>query len=182
MSAYLLKPIRQSELRGAIAMVLGSRPKDGTVALITRFSVRDARQLGIALAILVTEDYVVNQRLVARMLEREDIKFSWWPTGRKRWTHLPKMNMTLFLWMCRCPEMDGLTATTILREREAGSRKHQVVIALTAHALKGDEERCLAAGMDAYLSKPIQPQALDEKCQLPALNKGSQLVTSLPEK
>lgn len=80
--------------------------------------------------------------------------------------------------------MDGLTATTILREREAGSRKHQVVIALTAHALKGDEERCLAAGMDAYLSKPIQPQALDEIIvgQLPALIKGSQLVTSLPEK
>lgn len=60
------------------------------------------------------------------------------------------------------PEMDGITATSVLRQREQDSSKHQVVIALTAHAMKSDEERCLAAGMDGYLSKPIRPQALDD--------------------
>lgn len=60
------------------------------------------------------------------------------------------------------PEMDGLTATSLLRQREQGSSKHQVVIALTAHAMKSDKERCLAAGMDDYLAKPIGAQALDE--------------------
>jgi CheY-like chemotaxis protein len=60
------------------------------------------------------------------------------------------------------PEMDGLEATSTLREKEKTTGHHQIVIAVTAHAMKGDRERCLANGMDNYLSKPIQPQELDE--------------------
>ncbi len=119
MSAYLLKPIRQSELRGAIAMVLGSRPKDGTVALITRFSVRDARQLGIALAILVTEDYVVNQRLVARMLEKRGHKVFVVANGQEALDALAKDEYDLVFMDVQMPR-DGWTDGNYDSQREGG--------------------------------------------------------------
>ena len=122
--------------------------------------------------------------LVAQMLEKRGPRVFVVANGQEALDALAKDEYDLVFMDVQMPEMDGLTATAILRERGAGSRKLQVVIALTAHALKGDEERCLVAGMDAYLSKLIQPRALDEIIagQLPALDKVSQLVTSLPEK
>ncbi len=82
--------------------------------------------------------------------------------GREALAALEKESYDLVLMDIQMPEMDGLEATAAIREKEKGSGIHQPVIALTAHAMKGDRERCLAGGMDGYLSKPIRLQELDE--------------------
>ena len=75
---------------------------------------------------------------------------------------LEKESFDLVLMDVQMPEMDGFEATAAIREKEKGSGLHQAVVALTAHAMKGDREKCLAGGMDGYLSKPIRPQELDQ--------------------
>lgn len=81
--------------------------------------------------------------------------------GREALAALEKDAFDLVLMDIQMPEMDGLEATAAIRKKEELSGNHQAVVALTAHAMKGDQERCLAAGMDGYLSKPIRPQELD---------------------
>jgi PAS domain S-box-containing protein len=161
-AAYLLKPIRQSELREAIALVLGARQQNGPVPLVTRYSLQDARDPDDVLSILVAEDNLVNQRLAVRMLEKRGHRVSIAANGLEALEALSRKAFDIVFMDVQMPEMDGLTATSVLRQREQGSQTHQLVIALTAHAMKGDEDRCLAAGMDGYLTKPIQAQALDE--------------------
>jgi len=161
-AADLLKPIRQSELREAIALVLGARQPNGAIPLVTRYSLHDARDPHDVLSILVAEDNPVNQRLAARMLEKRGHRVTLAGNGSEALDALVRESFDIVFMDVQMPEMDGLTATSLLRQREKGSSKHQVVIALTAHAMKSDEERCLAAGMDGYLSKPIRPQELDE--------------------
>jgi CheY-like chemotaxis protein len=85
--------------------------------------------------------------------------------GREALAALENKHFDLVLMDVQMPEMDGLEATAALRAREKDSGKHLWVVALTAHAMKGDRERCLSAGMDAYLSKPIRPAELDEVLQ-----------------
>jgi two-component system sensor histidine kinase/response regulator len=161
-AAYLLKPIRQSELREAIALVLGARPHHGAIPLVTRYSLQDARDPDDVLSILVAEDNLVNQRLAARMLEKRGHRVTLAGNGQEALDALAREDFDIVFMDVQMPEMDGMTATSLLRQREQDSSKHQVVIALTAHAMKSDEGRCLAAGMDGYLSKPIRPQELDE--------------------
>jgi len=161
-AAYLLKPVRQSELREAIALVLGGRPYNGAIPLVTRYSLQDVRDVDDILSILVAEDNLVNQRLAARMLEKRGHRVTLAGNGQEALDAIAREAFDIVFMDVQMPEMDGMTAASILRQREQGSSKHQVVIALTAHALKGDEERCLAAGMDGYLSKPIRPQELDD--------------------
>jgi CheY-like chemotaxis protein len=141
---------------------LGARQHNGAIPLVTRYSLHDARDPHDVLSILVAEDNPVNQRLAARMLEKRGHRVTLAGHGQEALDALAREAFDFVLMDVQMPEMDGLTATSLLRQREQGSSKHQVVIALTAHALKGDEERCLAAGMDGYLSKPIRPQELDE--------------------
>ena len=81
--------------------------------------------------------------------------------GREALLALEKESFDLVFMDLQMPEMDGFAATATIREKEKGTGKHQEVIALTAHAMSGDRERCLTAGMDAYLSKPIRPHELD---------------------
>ena len=161
-AAYLLKPIRQSELREAIARVLGAREQNGAIPLLTRYSLQDARDPESVLRVLVAEDNPVNQRLVVRMLEKRGHRVAVAGNGREAVDVLAKDSFDIVFMDVQMPEMDGLEATARIREKEEGSESHQIVIALTAHAMKGDRERCLAAGMDAYLSKPIRPQELDD--------------------
>jgi PAS domain S-box-containing protein len=161
-SAYLLKPIRQSELREAIARVLGARKLEGAIPLITRCSLQDAWDPETVLRILVAEDNPVNQRLVVRMLEKRGHRVVVAGNGLEALEALAKDTFDLVLMDVQMPEMDGIKATAGIREKEIGTGRHQIVIALTAHAMKGDRERCLANGMDEYLSKPIRPQELDE--------------------
>jgi two-component system sensor histidine kinase/response regulator len=161
-SAYLLKPIRQSELREAIARVLGDHEQQGATPLITRFSLQDARDPATSLRVLVAEDNLVNQRLVVRLLEKRGHRVVLAGNGREALAALGEDSFDLVLMDVQMPDMDGFEATAAIREKEEGSRIHQPVIALTAHAMKGDRERCLAGGMDGYLTKPIRPAELDE--------------------
>jgi PAS domain S-box-containing protein len=161
-SAYLLKPIRQSELREAIARVLGAREQKGAIPLITRYSLGDAQEPAAVLRVLVAEDNAVNQRLASRLLEKRGHRVTVMVNGREALEALEKQTFDLILMDVQMPEMDGFEATSAIREREKHTGAHIPIIALTAHAMKGDMERCLAAGMDGYLSKPIRPQDLDE--------------------
>jgi PAS domain S-box-containing protein len=160
-SAYLLKPIRQSELREAIARVLGAREQTGAIPLVTRYSLHDARDQETVLRVLVAEDNPVNQRLTVRMLEKRGHRVVVATNGREALDALAKETFDLVFMDVQMPEMDGIEATGGIRKQEIGSDRHQIVIALTAHAMKGDRDRCLAAGMDDYLSKPIRSQELD---------------------
>jgi two-component system, sensor histidine kinase and response regulator len=162
-AAYLLKPIRQSELREAIARVLGAREQKGAVPLLTRYSLQDARDPATFLRVLVAEDNPVNQLLATRLLEKRGHCVVMTANGREALEALAKDSYDLVLMDLQMPEMDGLEATAALRakEKEKNDGIRQPVIALTAHAMKGDQERCLAAGMDGYLAKPIRPQELD---------------------
>jgi two-component system, sensor histidine kinase and response regulator len=161
-SAYLMKPIRQSELREAIARVLGARERKGAIPLITRFSLRDARDPAEVLSVLVAEDNPVNQRLATRLLEKRGHRVILVGNGREAVDAQAKERFDLVLMDVQMPEMDGLEATAAIRRRESGSGNHQPIIALTAHAMKGDQEICLAAGMDGYIAKPIRVQELDQ--------------------
>jgi len=160
-SAYLLKPIRQSELREAVARVLGAREQQGAIPLVTRFSLQDAREPDAFLSVLIAEDNLVNQRLAVRLLEKRGHQVAVAATGLEALKALEKEKFDLVLMDVQMPEMDGLEATVAIRQKEKGSGLHQAIVALTAHAMKGDREKCLAAGMDGYLTKPIRPQELD---------------------
>jgi two-component system, sensor histidine kinase and response regulator len=160
-AAYLLKPIRQSELREAIARVLGAKEQKGAIPLITRYSLQDARDPATSLCVLLAEDNAVNQRLTVRLLEKRGHRVVVAGNGREALEAMEKETFDLVLMDVQMPEMDGLAATLAIREKEKGTSTHLVVVALTAHAMKGDRERCLAAGMDDYLSKPIRPPELD---------------------
>jgi len=161
-SAYLLKPIRQSELREAIARILGAREQKGAIPLVTRYSLQDARDPAEVLRVLIVEDNLVNQRLATRMLEKRGHRVVVAANGLQALEALDKDAFDLVLMDVQMPEMGGMEATAKIREKETLTGKHQPVIALTAHAMKGDQERCLTAGMDGYLAKPIRPQELDD--------------------
>src|SRR6266404_4887659 len=161
-AAYLLKPIRQSELREAIGRVLGADKPDGAIPLITRYSLQDGREPGSSLKVLLAEDNVVNQRLVVRLLEKRGHRVAVAANGLEALAALKKETFDLVLMDVQMPDMDGMEATAAIREEEKSGGEHQMIIALTAHAMKGDREKCLSAGMDGYLTKPIRPQELDE--------------------
>ncbi len=159
-AAYLVKPIVQSQLFDAVLNVLATKdqqPHD--VPLVTRHSLREARR---GLRILLAEDNVVNQVLVCRLLEKHGHSVVVANNGRKALEELEKEKFDLVLMDVSMPEMDGYEAVAAIRAKEGAAQTHVPIIAMTAHAMKGDRERCLAAGMDAYVSKPVQPKELFE--------------------
>jgi PAS domain S-box-containing protein len=160
-AAYLLKPIRQSELREAVARALGAPKQEGAIPLITRYSLQDAQEHRSSLRVLVVEDNLVNQRLAVRLLEKRGHHVAVAGNGRQALEALEKEHFDLVLMDLQMPEMDGFEATAAIRKMEGANDHRLPIVALTAHAMKGDREKCLAAGMDGYLSKPIRPQELD---------------------
>ncbi|MEO7189723.1 MAG: response regulator [Vicinamibacterales bacterium] len=157
-AAYLTKPIKRSELFSAIVLALagGSAQRDRP-ALVTRHSLREARQAG---RILLIEDNTVNQLVAKRMLEKRGYTVVVANHGREALTILGESVPGWFgcaLMDVQMPEMDGFECTAIIRQREGSTGLHLPIIAMTAHAMKEDEARCLAAGMDGYLTKPIDP-------------------------
>ncbi|MFC5863273.1 response regulator [Acidicapsa dinghuensis] len=161
-SAYLLKPIRQSELREAVARVLSAHEAKEVSPVITRYSLREMIQENKSLKILLAEDNLVNQKLAGRLLEKRNHFVTIVGNGKEALAALEKDHFDLVLMDVQMPEMDGLEATKALREREQATGIRQPIVAMTALAMNGDKERCIEAGMDGYISKPIRPQELDE--------------------
>ena len=173
-AAYLTKPIKRSDLRAAIVLALGgaSAPRDRP-ALVTRHSVREGRQTG---RILLVEDNAVNQLVARRLLEKRGHTVVIANNGREALAILDESAPAWFgcaLMDVHMPEMDGFECTAAIRDGERTNGIHLPIIAMTANAMKGDEARCLAAGMDGYLSKPIQPDELFELVE-------RYLVTNVP--
>ena len=164
-AGYLTKPINRSELREALVRALSVEPAESsslsTPPLVTRHSLREARSSG---RILLVEDNAVNQLVASRLLEKGGHAVTVANSGREALAALEAAAFDGFacvLMDIQMPEMDGFEATAVIRERERHTPGvHLPIIAMTAHTMKGDAERCLAAGMDAYVSKPIHPDAL----------------------
>jgi signal transduction histidine kinase/CheY-like chemotaxis protein len=156
-AAYLTKPVKNSELLDTILGALGKAltPR-AEPALITRHSLREGRLLDILLA----EDNAVNQRLAVRLLEKRGHRVTVAADGREALAAIEKQKYDLVLMDVQMPEMDGFAATTTIRENEKTTGAHILIVAMTANAMKGDQERCLAIGMDGYISKPIESQRL----------------------
>jgi signal transduction histidine kinase/CheY-like chemotaxis protein len=155
-SAYLVKPVRQGELLDAICSVLNLRTQR-KAPLVTRHALREARNRS---RILLVEDNAVNQTLAVRLLEKRGYIVSTAGNGREALTALEKQDFDVVLMDVQMPEMDGFEATAAIRQSERSTPRRIPIIAMTAHALKGDEERCVLAGMDAYISKPIRTNEL----------------------
>jgi CheY-like chemotaxis protein len=112
------------------------------------------------LRILLTEDNAVNQKLALRLLEKRGHQVSVAGNGKESLAALEKDSYDVVLMDVQMPEMDGFEATAAIRAKEKRTGSHVPIIAMTAHAMKGDRERCLEAGMDEYVSKPLQPREL----------------------
>ena len=112
------------------------------------------------LKILLAEDNVINQKLAVKLLERKGHQVVVAGDGKEALEKLDQSDFDLILMDVQMPELDGLQATMEIRQREQKTLEHIPIIALTAHAMKGDRERCLEAGMDDYIAKPINPQVL----------------------
>jgi PAS domain S-box-containing protein len=159
-SSYLLKPITPTELRDAIQLTLaqglGARAES---QLVTRHSLREAWQ---SLRVLLAEDNPVNQRLATHILERLGHEVTHAGTGREVLELLETGDFDLILMDIQMPELGGVEATQRIRARESREGGHIPIVAMTAHAMTGDRERFLAAGMDEYISKPISQERLRE--------------------
>jgi signal transduction histidine kinase/CheY-like chemotaxis protein len=156
-SAYVIKPIRKGELLKVIVRVL--QDKDAFTAPAQEQLLAEAeRRTG--LRILAAEDNRVNQRLLVRLLEKEGHAVTIVEDGEAAVAISAKQAFDLILMDVQMPNLDGLEAARCIRSRELATGKHMPIIALTAHAMKGDRERCLEAGMDAYVAKPVQKQEL----------------------
>jgi signal transduction histidine kinase/DNA-binding response OmpR family regulator len=154
--SYLIKPIKQSDLLDAILTVLGSRCAQA--ALVPPAEPIDASSA--PLHVLVVEDNLINQKLVTRMLEPHGHTVELAGNGRLALAALERQNFDLVLMDVQMPEMDGFEATAAIRARERETGRRVPIVAMTAHAMKGDRERCLAAGMDAYVAKPVAKRDL----------------------
>ncbi len=151
----IAKPIRREELKQTILTTLGiSLAPEPPVA--ARSSLPSPTQLRI----LVAEDNIVNQRVARAMLEKQGHQVSVAANGKLVLSLLAKQPFDVILMDVQMPELDGFEAAAAIRAAEAGTGRHQPIIAMTAHAMKGDAEHCIAAGMDAYVSKPVKQEVL----------------------
>jgi CheY-like chemotaxis protein len=158
-SAYLLKPIRKSELLSAILTTFGQAAAGTPRTLVTR---HELRQAGRSLHVLLVEDNPVNQTVGLRTLERIGHTAVLANNGSEALSLLSKQEFDLVLMDVQMPVMDGLTATGHIRATEKGTGRHIPIIAMTARAMRGDREACIAAGMDGYIAKPINREELEK--------------------
>jgi len=158
-ACHLVKPIKQSDLHDAIMKVLGSE-------LIGRDDVSALQEEAITssrpLRILLAEDNVVNQRLGVRLLEKRGHNVTVVGDGREVLKVLDRGNFDVILMDVQMPTMSGLEATAAIRQVEQMAGGHVPIVAMTAHAMAGDRQRCLEAGMDDYVAKPLEPKTLFE--------------------
>ena len=164
---YLIKPITGSDLLDAIRKALAGTLVNQTRALPPYPLAEDKAQLPTSdrfnLHILLAEDNVVNRKLAARLLEKQGHRVTVASNGKEALGQLEQEHFDLVLMDVQMPEMNGFDTTAAIRNREKHSGQHIPIIAMTAHAMKGDREHCLEVGMDGYVSKPIQSKELSEE-------------------
>jgi PAS domain S-box-containing protein len=158
LAAYLTKPIKQSSLLEAILLAHGAIiDQIGQLPLITQHTLK---KMDRQYSILLVEDNLINQKLGLRILENSGHKADLAENGLEALAAVKKDSYDLILMDVQMPEMDGFQATRKIRKMEEKTGAHIPIIAMTAHAMRGDRERCLEAGMDDYISKPIKPEEL----------------------
>jgi len=153
----ITKPVLQADLANALPLAVGAQPLQPQQAATQTDSVAEARQLA-PLDILLVEDHPSNQRLAITLLERWGNRITLAQDGREALDRLSSQRFDLVLMDMQMPVIDGLEATRMFRAKEQGQRTP--IIAMTANAMQGDKERCLAAGMDGYLTKPFKRDQL----------------------
>jgi len=163
-AGYLPKPIKQSVLFDCLSVILtgaGLKRVDTQKELITRHAIAESRRANPR--ILLAEDNIVNQRVALGILKKQGMSADAVANGVEAVTTLQTIPYDLVLMDCQMPELDGYEATAKIRDPESGVLDNKIpIIAMTANAMQGDREKCLEAGMDDYLSKPIRPKALVE--------------------
>ena len=171
--ANLTKPVKQSDLLDAIFSVLGAGSSEVKTSQPER---RASSKRPRGSRILLAEDNAVNQALAVAILEKQGHRVVVAQNGREALAALERSPdaFDLILMDVQMPELGGLETTALIREREKSTGKHIPIVAMTAHALKGDRERCLEAGMDEYLAKPIQPERLRKMVDEMVLTTGGQ--------
>jgi two-component system, sensor histidine kinase and response regulator len=160
-AGYLLKPVTHRDLTDCLSMVLGTQAEGwrmSTQPIVTRHALRSQR-VREAHHILLAEDNLVNQKVACRILEKLGYRVDVAADGQAAFNAWQSGRYDLILMDCQMPVMDGYETTRQIREHESGA-KHIPIIALTAHAMKGADNECRAAGMDEYLSKPIDREQL----------------------
>jgi CheY-like chemotaxis protein len=162
-AAYLLKPVTHRDLTDCLLMVLGTQAEGWRLAtqpIVTRHALRSQRARD-SYHILLAEDNVVNQKVACRILEKLGYRVDVAADGQAAFTAWETGRYDLILMDCQMPVMDGYETTRKIRQHQAPGRRTPI-IALTAHAMKGADNECRAAGMDDYLSKPIDRGELQQ--------------------
>src|SRR5580692_3986282 len=157
--AALSKPVKQSELWDAIVTALNVPGQQKTRGASSSAAARTRARAQQPLRVLLAEDNPVNQEVALRLLERRGHSVIVAENGRQALTAIERHKFDLVLMDVQMPEMGGLEATQLIREKEKSTGGHLPIVAMTAHAMHGDRERCIAAGMDGYLAKPIDPKS-----------------------
>ncbi len=163
-AAYLTKPVKSSQLYDCLTTVMGSHGKAATARpapLVTRHSLAEDKKRRSK--ILLAEDNIINQKVATSLLKKLGYPVDIVSNGREAIAALQKTRYHIVLMDCQMPELDGYAATAEIRSSTSTVLDcHVPIIALTAHAMQGDRDKCLAAGMDDYLAKPIKPQELSD--------------------
>jgi len=170
-SAYLVKPVSSSQLLDTLSTVWGTWKEGISAPLITRHILAESHANKVAqpqkkvkpihARVLVVEDNILNQKMAVKMLEKLGCSVDVASNGLEAVDMVEKLKYDLVFMDCQMPEMDGYEATAEIRLRQMAS-KHTVIIAMTADSMEGDKEKCLKAGMDDYISKPIRKEILSE--------------------
>jgi CheY-like chemotaxis protein len=153
-AAVLSKPVCQSHLYNCLMTALDTTAIPDTAAPVA--CRREAPRVQSHARVLVVEDNIVNQKVAVRLLEKLGCRVDVAANGCDAVNVLDRLAYDLVFMDCQMPEMDGFAATAAIRQREASTGRHVPIVAMTANAMQGDRERCLAAGMDDYVSKPVQ--------------------------
>jgi CheY-like chemotaxis protein len=159
-AAYLVKPVQHREIIACLSAVLaGTATMEPAHSLVTRHTIRELRRGTVR--ILLAEDNITNQQVALGILKKLGLRADAVANGVEAVKSLEAFPYDLVLMDVLMPELDGLSATRIIRDPKSAVRNHHIpVIAMTAYAMKGDREKCLEAGMNDYVSKPVEPQAL----------------------
>ena len=155
-AAYIAKPVRQNELRRALESAIGASRRENKHSPGPSDGTGEVRPLKILLA----EDNPLNQKLAMRLLEKKGHRITVVNDGKEALARWEREPFDLVLMDVQMPVMDGLAVTRAIRERESHRGAHTAILAMTAYAMKGDRERCLQAGADDYVSKPIHSEEL----------------------